>query len=92
MDNLACSAANARGSCALGTTDRSAPTSAMLKNANIVPSTKATTMISANCALPAATAAASPPSASARTTSETIMIRLRSRRSASSPAGRTKSG
>lgn len=64
----------------------------MLKNANMVPSTKATAMISANCALPAATAAASPPSASARTTSETIMIRLRSRRSASSPAGRTKSG
>jgi hypothetical protein len=49
-------------------------------------------MMTANDALPVAAAAASPPRASALMVSETIISRFRSQRSATSPAGRTKSG
>ena len=45
--NRACSAAAASGSCAAGTTERSAPTSAMLKKTKAVPSTNATIAICA---------------------------------------------
>ena len=47
VEKRACSAAAAAGSCRLGTTERSAPISAMLKNTYIVPSTNATIAICA---------------------------------------------
>lgn len=91
VENRACSAAAAVGSCADGTTERSAPTSAMLKNTYIDPSRNATIAIWMNVIQPNATATTMVVSSDARTTSDVIIIALRGNRSAATPATNPKS-
>ncbi|HZT84743.1 MAG TPA: hypothetical protein VE984_04890 [Gaiellaceae bacterium] len=83
--------AAASGSCRLDTTERSAPTSAMLKKTKAEPSTKATAATCQNPRTPAARAATMLPIAVARTRSIAIMSRLRSTRSATTPASSANS-
>jgi hypothetical protein len=87
----ACSAAAASGSCAVSTTERSAPTSAMLKKTNAEPSTKATTAICAKLSESKASATTRLPTAAIRIPSAVSMRLLRFQRSAATPAKRPKS-
>jgi hypothetical protein len=80
--------ATAVGSCSFGTTCGSAADSERLKKTNMEPSTNATATTCASSKASSASAIARLASASVRTASATIIVRFRSQRSTSAPAGR----
>jgi len=86
----ACSAAAASGSCGDGTTDRSAPTSAMLKKVKAVPSMNATIAICAKVTWSIASARTRLPIAAMRTASAVSMSMRRFQRSTATPAKSAK--
>ena len=82
---------SAIGTCSDGTMCATADVSAAEKATNIEPSTNATTISCGTVSIPATSATTTESSASARTESQTIIIRRRLWRSARAPAGSCRS-